>query len=80
VGGAFLAASYAARKDESQLPDYRSQRASAESRLTVALVGLVGGGALAAAGIVRYTLVRRRGIERLAVQVTPGGVLVGGRF
>ena len=83
VGAGFLAASYAARTATDTLPEYQHQRALAESRLTVSVVSLIGGGALAAASVARYAVVRRRQSQRLSISVisvVPGGLLVGGRF
>jgi len=80
VGAAFLAGSYAARTSPPTLPEYQQQRATAEGRLTVAVVSLAAGGALAAGGVARYWLVRRRGGERVTLAIVPGGLVLGGRF
>jgi hypothetical protein len=80
VGVGFLAASHAPPADTATLTDYRRQWSTAESRLTVGTVGLVGGAALVAGGVGRYMFVRRRLSERLAIGVLPGGLVLGGRF
>jgi hypothetical protein len=88
VGGGFLAAEHAAQPAD-DLPsygDYDSRRSRAETRLTVAIVGFVGGGALVAAGVARYAWVRHERRSGPVLTVVPvvtvvsGGLALGGSF
>jgi hypothetical protein len=82
VGGAFLWASFAALPGASQqdYPPYHAAQATAESRYTIALVGLVGGGALAAAGLARYAWVRHERRAHATLTLVPGGLALEGSF
>jgi hypothetical protein len=87
VGVGFLAASFAALPSDdasmkvgSDKMGYDSQRAVAESRHAIALVGLVGGGALVAAGAARYLWVRHERRVRASLTIVPGGLALGGWF
>jgi tetratricopeptide (TPR) repeat protein len=80
VGTAFLVASFSALPDAGAMhkADYDARRATAESRHAIAVVGLVGGGALAAAGVARYAWVRRE--RRATLTIVPGGLALEGSF
>jgi hypothetical protein len=83
VGGGFLAASFAALPSNdapTKTGGYDSQFAVAESRHTIAVVGLVGGGALAAAGAARYLWVRHERRVHASLTIVPGGLALGGSF
>ena len=83
VGGAYLAASFAALPGagaSTHYVDYSPAQATAESRHTIAIVGLVGGGALAAAGVARYAWVRHDRRAHATLTIVPGGLALEGSF
>jgi tetratricopeptide (TPR) repeat protein len=82
VGGGFLAASFAAlpSADASMYAQYGPAQATAESRHTIAVIGLVGGGALAAAGVARYAWVRHERRAHATLTLVPGGLALEGAF
>ena len=82
VGGAFLWSSFAALPSASKqdYPPYHSEQATAESRHTIAVVGLVGGGALVAAGVARYAWVRHERRAHATLTLVPGGLALEGSF
>jgi tetratricopeptide (TPR) repeat protein len=82
VGGGFLAASFAALPDASagDYAAYAAARATADSRHTIAVLGFVGGGALAAAGVARYAWVRHARRARPTLTVVAGGLALEGSF
>jgi hypothetical protein len=82
VGGAFLAASFAALPPAgtNSQTAYAGAFATAESRHTVAVLGLVGGGALVAAGVARYAWVRHERRARATLTIVPGGIALEGSF
>jgi hypothetical protein len=81
VGGGFLAAALAARPapDLPTYDEHAGAQARAETRLSIAVVGFVGGGALVAAGVARYAWVRHRR-NAVTLTVVPGGLALGGSF
>jgi hypothetical protein len=81
VGGGLLAASYAALPSDNERShaDYDAARATAESRHTVAIFALAGGGALAVAGVARYAWVRRARAHA-TLTIVPGGLALAGSF
>jgi tetratricopeptide (TPR) repeat protein len=80
VGAGFLAASFAALPPDNEptRASYEAARATAETRHTIAVVGLVGGGALAAAGVARYAWVRHERRAGATLTVVPGGLALEG--
>jgi hypothetical protein len=82
VGGGFLAASFAALPslDAPSWSDYAGARSSADTRHAIGVVGLVGGGALVAAGVARYAWVRHERRARATLTIVPGGLALGGSF
>ncbi len=84
VGVGYLAAALAARNDAGGAPtltEYASRWSVAETRLDVAIGALAVGGALAAVGIARFAIVRRRaGNGPIALWLGPGTLGLGGRF
>jgi tetratricopeptide (TPR) repeat protein len=81
AGGGFLAAALAARPAANlSYDDYASARARAETRLTFAIVGFAGGGALVVAGAARYAWVRHQRKAGVTLTVVPGGLALGGSF
>jgi hypothetical protein len=88
VGGGFLAASFSARPTQansggSMFDDYASRYDTAERRLTIGVVGLATGGALAAGGVARYLWVRHRAKTPktpATLTIVPGGLAVAGTF
>lgn len=86
VGTGFLVASFSARPaddaGEAGAPydDFSQRAAKADQRLTIAVVSLAAGGALAAGGIARYAWVRHRARAGATLTVVPGGIALGGWF
>ena len=84
VGGGFLAASFAALPGadaSAHYADYSPAPARRPSRATtIAVVGLVGGGALAAAGVARYAWVRHERRAHATLTIVPGGLALEGSF
>jgi hypothetical protein len=82
VGGGFLAAAFSARPsaDDATIADYDARFATAERRRTIAVVGLVAGGALAAGGVARYAWVRHRARAAVTLTILPGGLALAGSF
>lgn len=82
VGGAFLAASFAALPDDGArtYAGYDGARSTAESRHAIAVGGLVAGGAFVAAGVARYAWVRHERRARATLTIVPGGLALGGWF
>jgi tetratricopeptide (TPR) repeat protein len=84
VGVGYLAAALAARDDAGGAPtlgEYARRWSVAETRLDVAVGALAVGGALAAVGIARFVIVRRRaGTGPLAFWLGPGTLGLGGKF
>jgi tetratricopeptide (TPR) repeat protein len=83
VGGGFLAASYAARTDANRtlgIDEYGRHWDTAVTRFDVAMVGLVGGGALVTAGVLRYAWERHRQKAAATLTVVPGGLALRGWF
>jgi tetratricopeptide (TPR) repeat protein len=82
VGGGFLAASFAAlpSANASAYAGYSASRATAESRHAIAVIGLVGGGALAAAGVARYAWARHERRAHATLTLVPGGLALEGSF
>jgi tetratricopeptide (TPR) repeat protein len=83
VGGAFLWAAHEAlpvASPDMHWADYHAARATADSRYTIAVVGLVGGGALAAAGVARYAWVRHERRAHATLTIVPGGLALEGSF
>jgi hypothetical protein len=90
VGTGFLVASFAAlpSADTGFHGDYESARSSAESRHTIAVIGLTAGVALAAAGVARYAWVRHErraqtgnaAMPAATLTLVPGGLALGGSF
>ena len=63
------------------LAEYASRWSVAETRLDVAIGALAVGGGLAAVGIARFALVRRRaGNGPIALWLGPGTLGLGGKF
>src|SRR5262249_5162054 len=85
VGGAFLAASFAARPADDGgtngpgWPEFDRRAATADRRAAIAVAGFVGGGALVAAGVARYAWVRHRA-HAATLTIVPGGLALGGTF
>ena len=82
VGGGFLASSFSALPS-AHAPDYAHYgppQGTAESRHTIAVVGLVSGGALAAAGAARYLWVRHERRAHATLTIVPGGLALEGSF
>jgi hypothetical protein len=82
VGVGFLVASFSAlppagTNDHAQ---HAGAFATAESRHTVALLALAGGGALAAAGVARYAWIRHERRARATLTIVPGGLALEGSF
>jgi len=84
VGVGYLAAALAARDDAggaTTLAEYGRRWSVAETRLDVAIGALAVGGALAAVGIARFVIVRRRaGGGPVALWLGPGTLGLGGKF
>lgn len=83
VGGAFLWASFAALPsagEQHDYPPYHAAQATADARHAVAVVGLVGGGALVAAGVARYAWVRHERRAHATLTLVPGGLALEGSF
>lgn len=81
VGVGFLAASFAALPvADAKHPEFYSAFSVAESRHAIAVVGLVGGGALTAAGVARYAWVRHARRAHATLTIVPGGLALGGWF
>jgi hypothetical protein len=84
VGGGFLAASFAALPSAdapmSTKNAYDAARSSADTRHAIGVVGLVGGGALVAAGVARYAWIRHERRVRATLTIVPGGLALGGSF
>ncbi len=80
VGGGFLAASFSARppNDGLAFDDYDARYQTAERRLTIGVVALAAGGALATGGVARYLWVRHRAHATLTL--APGGLALVGSF
>jgi hypothetical protein len=82
VGVGFLVASFAALPDAGMNThaSYHDAYATADARHTIAAVGLVGGGALAAAGVARFAWIRHERRARATLTVVPGGLALEGSF
>jgi hypothetical protein len=82
VGGAFLAASFAALPDADARThaDYGAARATAETRHEIAVFAFAGGGALVAAGVARYAWVRHERRASATLTIIPGGLALEGSF
>jgi hypothetical protein len=81
VGGAFLWASFAALPGAGgSAPQYQAAYATADARHAIAVVGFVGGGVLAAAGIARYAWVRHERRAHATLTLVPGGLALEGAF
>lgn len=84
VGVGYLAAALSARSDAGGAPtvaEYGRRWSVAETRLDVAIGALAAGGALAAAGIARFVIVRRRARNGpVALWLGPGTLGLGGNF
>jgi tetratricopeptide (TPR) repeat protein len=83
VGGGFLAASFAAVPSAdvsmSKMSGYDGAWSVADTRHAIGVVGLVGGGALVAAGVARYAWVRHER-RHATLTLVPGGLALGGWF
>jgi hypothetical protein len=84
VGIGYLAASSAARSDANASPnlaDYMQHWSTAETRFDLAIGALAIGGGLAATGVTRFLIVRRRARARqLAFWIGPAALGLGGEF
>jgi hypothetical protein len=84
VGVGYLAAALAASSDAGGAPnvaEYGRRWSVAETRLEVAIGALAVGGALAAGGIARFVIVRRRaGAGPVALWIGPGTLALVGKF
>jgi hypothetical protein len=86
VGVGFIAASYAAQHDAENAPSYDPydrRWSTAESRWQVGVGTLALGTALAAAGVARFVVVRRRAraaAPPIAVSIGAGRLQIGGAF
>ena len=58
----------------------KSEWSKADTRHEIAVVGLVGGGALAVAGLARYAWVRHERRAHATLTIMPGGLALGGWF
>jgi hypothetical protein len=84
VGAGVVAAAYSARGDAQSAtiyPEYDERWSAATSRRTLGVVALGAGSILVAAGAYRFVTLKRAADRRdIVVSVTPGMVVVGGRF
>jgi hypothetical protein len=83
VGGAFVAAGYSIRPPDGGLAlysDFESRQEAAARRLTIGVVTLATGGALATGGVARYLWVRHRARANATLTIVPGGLALVGSF